>query len=136
MPPFFDTNVLVYAVDEDEPEKNEVARGLVEEHLVRGNGMLSVQVLREFYSAARKLRRPLSDEKAQETVRYLSTFSPIPEDASIVLRAVARSRSKAFSFWDALILEAALKGGADLLLTEDLQHGQEIEGLRVENPFL
>jgi len=98
--------------------------------------MLSVQVLREFYSAARKLKRPLSDEKAQETVRYLSTFSPIPEDAGMVLRAVARSRSMSFSFWDALIVEAALKGGADLLLTEDLQHGQEVEGLRVENPFL
>jgi len=136
MRPFFDTNVLVYSVDEDEPEKGEVARGLVENHLVGGTGMLSVQVLREFYSAARKLKRSLSEEKAQETVRYLSAFSPISEDAGMVLRAVARSRRMSFSLWDALIVEAALKGGADRLLTEDLRHGQVIEGLRIENPFL
>lgn len=136
MPVFFDTNVLVYFVDEDEPEKKEIARALVDEHLVRGDGMISVQVLREFYSAARKLRRPLSDEKAQDMVRYLTTFSPLPEDATLVLKAVARSRRMSFSFWDALIVESALKGGADRLLTEDLQNGQDIEGLRVEDPFL
>lgn len=136
MVPFFDTNVLVYFVDEDEPGKREVARGLVQEHLVGGDGMLSVQVLREFYSAARKLRRPLSDEKAQEAVRYFATFSPMPEDARMVLGAVRRGRELTLSFWDALIVESALRGGADRLLTEDLQHGREIEGLRVENPFL
>ncbi len=56
--------------------------------------------------------------------------------AVLILAAIARSRSMSFSFWDALILEAALKGGADRLLTEDLQHGQAIEGLRVEDPFV
>lgn len=136
MPPFFDTNVLVYFVDEDEPEKNEVARVLVQEHLVEGDGMLSVQVLREFYSAARKLRRPLSDEKAQEAVKYFAAFSPVSEDAGMVLGAVRRNQEVSLSFWDALIVEAALRGGADRLLTEDLQHGQVIEGLRIENPFL
>ena len=136
MRPFFDTNILVYLVDEDEPEKREVAHDLVEEHLVGGDGMLSVQVLREFYSAARKLRRPLSEEKAREAVRYFAAFSPIPENAGTVLGAVRRSEEISISFWDALIVEAALRGGADRLLTEDLQHGQQIEGLQVENPFL
>ena len=136
MRPFFDTNVLVYFVDEDEPEKKEVARNLVEKHLVGGNGMLSVQVLREFYSAARKLRRPLSDEKAYEAVRHFAVFSSIPEDARMVLGAARRSQEASLSFWDALIVEAALAGGADSLLTEDLQHGQVIEGLRIDNPFL
>lgn len=136
MPPFFDTNVLVYFVDEDEPEKKEVARVLVQEHLVEGDGMLSVQVLREFYSAARKLRRPLSDEKAQEAVKYFAVFSPVSEDAGMVLGAVRRNQEFSLSFWDALIVEAALRGGADRLSTEDLQHGQVIEGLRIENPFL
>ena len=136
MPPFLDTNVLVYFVDEDEPEKQEVARGLVQEHLVAGSGMISVQVLREFYSAARKLRRPLSGEKAREAVGYFAVFSPLPEDAGMVLRAVRRSQEAPLSYWDALIVEAALAGGADRLLTEDLQHGQEIGGLRIENPFL
>jgi predicted nucleic acid-binding protein len=136
MPAFLDTNVLVYAFDEGEPAKREVARDLVEEHLMGDDGMLSVQVLREFYSATRKPSYPLPDEEAAEAVRYLAAFSPISEDVGMVLGAVRRSRELVLSFWDALIVEAALKGGADRLLTEDLQHGQVIEGLRVENPFL
>jgi len=136
MPPFFDTNVLVYFVDDDEPKKQEVARVLVQEYLVEGDGMLSVQVLREFYSASRKLSRPLSDQQAEEMVGYFATFSPLPEDARMVLGAVRRSREYMHSFWDALIVESALSAGANRLLTEDLQHGQEIEGLHIENPFL
>jgi predicted nucleic acid-binding protein len=136
MPSFFDTSILIYAVDEGEPEKLGIARALVEEHLVEGDGMISVQVLREFYSASRRLSRPLSDEQAQEMVRYLSTFRTLAEDTGMVLGAIHLSREYTLSFWDALIAEAALTGGANRLLTEDLQHGQEIEGLRVENPFL
>ena len=136
MPFFFDTNILIYAVDEGEPQKLEIAGELVEEHLVEGDGMLSVQVLREFYSASRKLSPPLSDEHAQEMVRYFSTFRTLAEDTGMVLGAIRLSREHMLSFWDALIVESALAGGADRLLTEDLQHGREIEGLRVENPFL
>lgn len=136
MPPFFDTNVLVYAFDEGEPEKQIVARELIDEHLTRGDGMLSVQVLREFYSVSRRESYPLSVEEAVEGVGYFATFVSGPEDAEMVLAAVRLSREYMFSFWDALIVESALKGGADRLLTEDLQHGQVIEGLRIENPFL
>ena len=60
MRPFFDTNVLVYAFDEGEPEKREVALALIKEHLEEGDGILSVQVLREFYVSVRRLSRPLS----------------------------------------------------------------------------
>ena len=136
MPPFFDTNVLIYAVDEEEPRKLQVAEQLVEEHLVHGEGMISVQVLREFYSSSRRLKRPLSGEQAQEMVEYFSTFKTLSEDFRMVLGAVRLCQEYMLSFWDALIVESALKGGADRLLTEDLQHGQVIEGLRIENPFL
>lgn len=136
MPSFFDTNILIYAVDEEETQKFGLAGELVEAHLVDGDGMTSVQVLREFYAAARKLHRPLTDEQAREMVGYFSTFRILPEDARMVLGAVRRSQELMLSFWDALIVEAALKAGADRLLTEDLQHGQVIEGMRVENPFL
>ncbi|HEX6710412.1 MAG TPA: PIN domain-containing protein [Rubrobacter sp.] len=135
MPTFFDTNILIYAVDEEETEKFGLAGELVETHLVDGDGMISVQVLREFYSAARRLRRPLTDEQAREMVEYFSTFRTLPEDARMVLGAVRRSHELMLPFWDALIVETALKAGADRLLTEDLQHGQVIEGMRVENPF-
>ena len=136
MPKFFDTNVLVYAFDDGEPGKREVARELIYRHLISGNGLLSVQVLREFYSATRKVSHPLPVEDAAEAVGYLATFSPISEDTEMVLGAVRRSQDLMLSFWDALIVEAALKGRADTLLTEDLQHGQVIDGLQVENPFL
>ncbi|HET7269774.1 MAG TPA: hypothetical protein VFI90_01690, partial [Rubrobacter sp.] len=63
-------------------------------------------------------------------------FRTLPEDARMVLGAVRRSQELMLSFWDALIVEAALKAGADRLLTEEMQHGQIIEGMRVENPFL
>ncbi len=136
MRPFFDTNVLVYAFDAGEPERREVSRALIDEHLVEGDGMLSVQVLREFYSVSRRASFPLPAGEAVEAVRYLATFSPVPEDAAMVLEAVRYSGEISISFWDALILEAALAAGADHLFTEDLQHGQVIEGLRVHNPFL
>lgn len=136
MRPFFDTNVLVYAFDEGEAEKRAVALGLIREHLEEGEGMLSVQVLREFYVSVRRLSRPLSVTEAQEALEIFAGFSPAAEDWTIVVGAVSRSRELMLSFWDALILEAALRGGADTLLTEDLQHGQRIEGLTVVNPFL
>jgi predicted nucleic acid-binding protein len=133
---FFDTNVLVYAFDEATPEKRAIALGLIEEHLVGGGGVISVQVLREFYSAVRRKPRPLADEEATAALGRLAGFSPVPEDAEMVLRAVRRHEEMSLSFCDALIVEAALKAGADRLFTEDLQHGQVIEGMRVENPFL
>ena len=136
MPPFFDTNILVYAVDEDEPRKLAVAGRLVEEHLVLGGGMISAQVLREFYASSRRLKRPISDERAREMVSYFSTFNTLAEDSRMVIQAIRLSQEYVLSFWDALIVESALVGGADRLLTEDLQHGQEIERLRIENPFL
>ena len=136
VPCFFDTNILIYSVDMQEIDKYDLAADLVERHLVRENGAISVQVLREFYSVSRKLGNPLSDEQAREMVGYFSAFRVLSEDASMVLKAARRTAEMSISFWDALIVEAALKSGADRLFTEDMQHGQIIEGMRVENPFL
>ncbi len=136
MRPFFDTNILIYSVDRDETVKSGPAGELIETHLVRGKGAISVQVLREFYSASRRLGSPLSDEQAREMVDYFATFRTLSEDSGMVLGAVRRTGELSISFWDALIVEAALKSGADRLFTEDMQHGQIIEGMRVENPFL
>ncbi len=134
---FFDTNVLVYMYDDDEPEKKSRALAVFEEEIQAGRAALSTQVLQEFYvNAVRKLRTPLSQERAEARVRDFSSLSLIRVDASLILAAIARSRLMQFSFWDALIIEAALAAGADRLLTEDLQHGQVIDGMRVENPFL
>ncbi len=136
MAPFFDTNVLVYAFDEGTPKKRAIALDLIEEHLVEGEGVISVQVLREFYSAVRREPQSLPDEEASAAVGRLAGFSPLQEDVGMVLNAIRRHQEMSISFWDALIVEAALKSGADRLFTEDMQHGRVIEGMRVENPFL
>ncbi len=134
---FFDTNILIYLYDEDEPEKRARALELFEEEVAAGRAALSTQVLQEFYvNATRKLRRPLSPERAEARVRDFSGLPLVRVDAPMILAAIARCRSQSFSFWDALIVEAAHAAGASRLLTEDLQHGQNIEGLRIENPFL
>ena len=134
---FFDTNVLVYLFDEDEPRKKARAQEIYEREAVAGRAVLSTQVLQEFYvNVTRKLSPPLSYEVAEERVRDLSRLSLVRVEAGMILSAIVRSRERMLSLWDALIVEAALKGGAYRLLTEDLQHGQVIEGLRIENPFL
>jgi predicted nucleic acid-binding protein len=134
MPAFLDTNILVYAVDEEDALKRERASGLAEEHLVAGDGFISVQVLREFYSASRRIKKPLSDEEAAGMVEEFSRFRVLSEDPQMVLKAAQRVRD-GFSFWDALIVESALRGGADRLLSEDMQDGRVVEGMRIENPF-
>ncbi len=99
--------------------------------------MVSPQVLREFYVAAtRKLSAPLSQEAAQRVARSLAVYCPMQESKEMVVSAISRAQRFSISFWDALIVEAAIVGGTGRLLSEDLQHGQTIDGVRIENPFL
>jgi predicted nucleic acid-binding protein len=133
---FFDTNVLVYLYDNLDPEKKIRAQQVFAQESERGRAVLSTQVLQEFYWAVtRKLASPLPEEVAEERVRDFCELPLVRVDAPMILAAIARSRSQSFTFWDALIVEAALRVGAGHLLTEDLQHGQRIGGLVVENPF-
>jgi predicted nucleic acid-binding protein len=134
---FFDTNVLLYLFDNREPDKKAAAQELIQKEVEADRASLSTQVLQEFYvNATRKLAFPLSPEEAGARVRDFSSLPLVQVDVPLILAAIARSRRMSFSLWDAMIVEAALKAGADRLLTEDLQHGQVIEGMRVENPFL
>lgn len=134
---FFDTNILVYLFDQDAPDKRDRAKLLFQQEVEAGRFVASTQVLQEFYVAAtRKLAVPLPVADAEEAVRALADLSIVPVDSSMTLSAIDRSRSMQVSFWDALIIEAALSVGATCLLTEDLQHGRQIDGLRITNPFL
>jgi predicted nucleic acid-binding protein len=134
---FFDTNVLLYLFDNREPDKKAAAQELIQREVEADRASLSTQVLQEFYvNATRKLAFPLSPEEAGARVRDFSRLPLVQVDVPLILAAISRSQRMSFSLWDALIVEAALKAGADRLLTEDLQHGQVIEGMRVENPFL
>lgn len=133
-PRFVDTNVLVYLFDNDSPDKQARAQELLREE--KDRIVVSVQVLGEFYvTVTRKLATPVSPDAAAQAIDALCRFQVQALDPQLVRSAVRRSRSTQLSYWDALIVETALKAGADVLLTEDLRDGQTIDGLRVVNPF-
>ncbi|MGQ0592336.1 MAG: PIN domain-containing protein [Gammaproteobacteria bacterium] len=133
---FVDTNILVYLFDMDAPEKKATVAGLFEREGASGLLVVSTQVLQEFYVVVtRKLARPLAPEIAEQAVRDFATLPVRQVTPALVLSAIRRSIESRLSFWDALIVETASDAGATVLLTEDLQHGQVIDGIRVVNPF-
>lgn len=138
MASFVDTNVLIYFHDDEEPEKQVRAEEVIKREAQDGTMVISTQVLQEFYSATtRKWREPLRVEAAERSVRRFIEISTVVQvDIAVILAAISRTRTMSISFWDALIVEAALKGGAEKLLTEDLQNGQIVDGLQIENPFI
>jgi predicted nucleic acid-binding protein len=128
---FFDTNVLVYANSRDDC-RTEKAR-----QLLLDGGVVGVQVLNEFASVARA-KLAMSWVAIQEAIDKIVILCPNPRPLSIQthLRALGLSKRYGFSIWDGLIVAAASEARCTKLLTEDLQHGQVIDGLRIENPFL
>lgn len=134
---FLDTNVLVYLYDSDQPDKQDRARALVERFGLSGEIVISTQVLQEFYaSVTRKFSRQLSEEQILLATQNLGKLPIVQVNVGMIFEAISLGRRFQLSFWDSLILQAALDSECRLLLTEDLQHGQRIAGLMVENPFL
>lgn len=137
MTTFIDSNVLVYANDPASDEKHARAGA----HLVRlwrdGSGALSTQVLLESYvNLTRKVPKVLPPQAARDVVSAYGAWPLHRPDLDAVLEASEVAERNRISFWDALIVVSARAMGAEVLLTEDLQHGQVIEGVRVVNPFL
>lgn len=130
---FADTNILVYALDPDEPLKRELAaRALRQAEASRL--VISTQVLQELYVAL--LRRKLAPAAAAEAVAMWSRREVVTVTTGMVLEATELHRRHRLEFWDALILHTAAAAGCTTLLTEDMQHGREIAGVRIVNPFL
>jgi|JI10StandDraft_1071094.scaffolds.fasta_scaffold387282_3 predicted nucleic acid-binding protein len=134
---FLDTNILVYLFAPDAPEKRVRARQVLERAGAEAELVVSVQVLQEFFVTVTRLAsEPLSSEAAEEEVRRLCAFEVVRTDERLVLAGIQRSRTAKISFWDALIVEAALRAGCTTLYTEDLHDGWLVDGrLRVVNPF-
>jgi len=128
---FLDTNVLVYA-NSQEDFRTAKAR-----QLLLDGGMVSVQVLNEFASVARA-KLAMSWAEIQEAIEKIVILCPDPRALRIEThqRAVGLSKRYGFSIWDGLIVAAAAEARCSKLLTEDLQHGQVVDGVRIENPFL
>ena len=133
---FVDSNVLLYAYDASETVKQPVARATLERLWGDRNGAVSTQVLAEFYNAAtRKLDPPMSRAGAREIIALYTAWPVIVLEPALILAATRIEEEHQLSLWDALVIEAARVAGAERLLTEDLQHGQVIGGVRIENPF-
>jgi predicted nucleic acid-binding protein len=131
---FFDTNVLVYADDKAAPTKQRRAVDLVVEHRRAGTGVVSLQVLQEYFvTVTRKLH--VDARIARRKVELLAEFDVAAPDVSDILAAIDLHRLHEFSFWDALVVRAAKQSGCSILLSEDFQDTREIDGVRIVNPF-
>jgi len=134
---FVDTNVLIYAHDLDAGLKHDRAVAILSDLWENENGIVSVQVLQEFYvNVTRKISDPLTPALARGVIRNYLAWQIAPNDPSTVLSASEIAERNHISFWDALIVASASNAGADRILSEDLNHGRIIEGVVIENPFL
>jgi predicted nucleic acid-binding protein len=131
---FFDTNVLVYSDDKAAQAKQRRALDLLAQHRRAGTGVVSLQVLQEYFvTVTRKLR--VDARVARRKVELLAEFDVAFPEVADVLAAIDLHRLHGFSFWDALILRAAKQAGCSVLLSEDMQDAREIDGVRIVNPF-
>jgi predicted nucleic acid-binding protein len=132
---FFDTNIFVYADDQSEPARQARAIQLIASCQRAGLMVISIQVLQEYFAAAtRKLR--VDPEVAQRKVEVLARGRVVRFTEEDVISAIELHRLNRISFWDAMIVHAARLAGADVLYSEDLQHGAVLAGVRIDNPFL
>lgn len=133
---FVDTNILLYAHDRTDQRKQQRAEDLLRRLWATRTGAISTQVLQEFYSVATRRWSPrLERDQARQIVATYGAWRCIQIDVHAILAATDLEERHQLAFWDALIVVAARRAGADRLYTEDLNHGQVIDGVRIENPF-
>jgi predicted nucleic acid-binding protein len=134
---FLDTNLLVYAVDPSDRAKQDIALKWVTAAHQTGDGLLSYQVVQEWFNVVlRKAAVPLKLSEA--TLLYHALIEPlwrIQSSRELLDTALDLHSKDSFSWWDSLIVSAAIHGGCNQLLSEDLQNGREISGVRILNPF-
>ncbi len=133
---FVDTNILIYAYDLDAGEKNVISAAILRDLWENGMGVISTQVLQEFYvNVTRKIETHLTKSQARGIIESYLVWPVEVNDARTVLAASEIEERNRLSFWDAMIVASACRANAEKILTEDLNPGQEIEGILIENPF-
>jgi predicted nucleic acid-binding protein len=135
---FLDTNMFAYAFDSNSPTKAKRAAQLIRQAADTGNGVVSYQVVQEFFNLAfRRFQHPMNVAEAEQ---YLITvFRPllgVNSSSVLYVEAIRIAGRYRLSWYDSIIVAAALQSQCTLLYSEDLQHGQDIEGVLIENPFL
>jgi predicted nucleic acid-binding protein len=133
---FLDTNIIIYAYDASAGMKHEIAQQIMTDLWTSGNGILSTQVLQEFYvNVTRKIPNPLDLDLARQIVADLLKWDVVVNGGDSILDAIDIQKRHNFSFWDAMIISSAVTGRAGSLLSEDLTDGQNISGVVIKNPF-
>ena len=129
-----DTNVLVYAEFESDQSKGIVAERLLE--AISDRGLIPAQTIGEFLNVGRRRWPSLHDGARRQVEAYRAVFKIVPTDLDTLMAASLFAERYRLQFWDSVIWQASRKGGASILLTEDLQDGFEAEGMRALNPFI
>ncbi|MBI1869609.1 MAG: PIN domain-containing protein [Chlamydiae bacterium] len=132
---FLDTNILVYAFDPDTPKKRDISRQILRKLNESRVGVVSTQVIQEFFSIATKKLR-IAPLLAKNILSDFENLEIVVIDFEIIKDAIDCSILNQISFWDALIVTAAESAKCEKVLTEDMNHHQIIRGVRIENPYL
>lgn len=135
---FLDTNILIYAIESSPAyrKNQEIARKLIATHIQNETGVISIQVLQEFFMVSTsKLKVPLSSEAALEYIQYMSILEIIQPNLDMVITAIHLHKKYLLSFWDAMVIQTARAADCSLLLSEDLDSGFRLGSLTIQNPF-
>jgi predicted nucleic acid-binding protein len=132
---FLDTNILLYCDDRSDKPKQDRALDLILLHGSRRTAVVSLQVLQEYYvNAIRKLG--VDPALARQKVEAYSRFELVEPTINDILTAIDLHRLRRISYWDALVIHCARKSGCKVVLSEDMQHGQVVDGVRIVDPFV
>jgi predicted nucleic acid-binding protein len=134
---FIDTNIFVYSFDSDQPIKKERSLALIQDSLRTGMGMISTQVIQEFLNVAtHRFAVPMKIEDAKKYLRLvMNPLCQVYPDLALYESCLELQAETGYSFYDSLILAAAIRGGCDVLYSEDLQDGQEVHGVKIINLY-
>ena len=133
---FLDTNIIVYAHDRSSREKHEVAREIMDYLWKSRKGVISVQVLQEFFvCVTKKIGKSLHLKNARTILEYLLNWDVVVNDKYVTLKAIDLQEKYQFSFWDSLVIQAAIQGKARILFSENLADGQVVKDIKILNPF-
>ena len=133
---FIDMNIIIYAYDKTSGNKHKIAGDILSDLWNSGIGVVSTQVLQEFFvNVVQKIPRPIDKKLSKEIVKDFLKWKVVINNGESILDAIDICEKYGYSFWDSMIIEAAFKGGAKVLISEDLQDGQVISGITIRNPF-
>ena len=134
---FIDTNIFVYSLDRADPAKARIALDLIERHVAERTGVISFQVIQEFFNVAYK-RFPSVMQPSDGAAYLIAVFQPllaVQSSLTLYSQALSICQRHHISWYDSLIVAAALEANCSILFSEDLQHGAKFGGVQIENPF-